>query len=155
MTFIGIDIGSTSTKAAVLDEGGALVYSCVRPTGWSSLNAAEEIASVLTKVGFDLENSPCAATGYGRFNVPYARKTVTEITCHAKGGALLFGMEPLTIIDIGGQDTKIIHVSGGKVLDFIMNDKCSAGTGRFLEIMANSLSVSPENLLNSRGSDLA
>ena len=79
-------------------------------------------------------------------NVPYADKTVTEITCHGRGSAYLFGDDPCVVIDIGGQDTKIIAVDGGVVQDFLMNDKCSAGTGRFLEVMANTLAISPGQL---------
>ena len=83
--------------------------------------------------------------GYGRISVPYANKIVTEITCHAKGVDFLFPKD-LTIIDIGGQDTKVIVSQKGKVLDFIINDKCSAGTGKFLEIMANRLGLSLEEI---------
>ena len=83
--------------------------------------------------------------GYGRVAVPYANKVVTEITCHARGAAALFG-EDGTVIDIGGQDTKAIGLAGGKVRKFVMNDKCSAGTGRFLEIMADRLGVSRAEL---------
>ena len=85
--------------------------------------------------------------------MPYAGKSVTEITCHARGACFLHGRDDLLVIDIGGQDTKVIGVSGGAVQDFLMNDKCSAGTGRFLEIMANRLSMRPEELcaLAARG----
>ena len=85
--------------------------------------------------------------------MPYAGKSVTEITCHARGACFLHGRDDLLVIDIGGQDTKVIGVSGGAVQDFLMNDKCSAGTGRFLEIMANRLGMRPEELcaLAARG----
>ena len=141
-----MDIGSTCAKLAVLEEGRELVFHTVMPTGWSSRDTAQAIQAQLEERGWSPERFPCAATGYGRLNVPYAGKTVTEITCHAKGSAFLFGEEPCTVIDIGGQDTKIIAVSGGVVRDFLMNDKCSAGTGRFLEIMANTLCVDPAQL---------
>lgn len=144
MYSIGVDIGSTSAKLAVLEDGRELAYSAVLPTGWSSGEAAQAILSQLEERGYS--GAPCVATGYGRLNVPYAQRTVTEITCHAKGSRFLFGAEPCTVIDIGGQDTKIIAVSGGAVQDFLMNDKCSAGTGRFLEVMANTLCVSPAQL---------
>ena len=85
------------------------------------------------------------ATGYGRVSVPYADTTVTEISCHGRGVLCLFGRD-CTVIDIGGQDTKIISLKNGKVLDFRMNDKCAAGTGRFLEVMANTLGVTLPNL---------
>lgn len=144
MYSVGVDIGSTSAKLAVLENGRELVYYAVMPTGWSSGEAAQEILRQLEERGYD--GSSCVATGYGRLNVPYAQKTVTEITCHARGSCFLFGGSPCTVIDIGGQDTKIIAVSGGTVQDFLMNDKCSAGTGRFLEVMANTLGVSPAQL---------
>jgi len=80
----------------------------------------------------------CTATGYGRVSVDYADKVITEITCHGKGGWALFGQNG-TIVDIGGQDTKIIHIQDGQVTDFLMNDKCAAGTGKFIEVMANRL----------------
>ena len=85
------------------------------------------------------------STGYGRIAVPYATKTVTEITCHGRGAQYLFGAEG-TVIDVGGQDTKIIQLSGGKVKKFVMNDKCSAGTGKFLEVMADRMGVSQQRL---------
>lgn len=144
---IGIDIGSTSAKAVVVDEGGKLVFKCIRPTGWSSGEAADGLCAELVSAGFDPRGIVCVATGYGRLNVPYADEMVTEITCHAKGAAYLFGKGPLTVIDIGGQDTKTISAADGKVSDFTMNDKCSAGTGRFLEIMANSMGLSPGALI--------
>ena len=85
------------------------------------------------------------ATGYGRVAVPYADKVVTEITCHGIGATRLFGQAG-TVIDVGGQDTKVIQLKGGRVVKFAMNDKCAAGTGRFLEIMADRLGVSQEEL---------
>lgn len=146
MYAIGVDIGSTSAKVAVLNEQKELVHKLVMPTGWSSTETAERIRTELAALGVDLNEAACVATGYGRLNVPYADKTVTEITCHGKGATYLFGSKPFTVIDIGGQDTKIIQMDGGMVQDFIMNDKCSAGTGRFLEIMANTLCVSLEDM---------
>ena len=144
--YVGIDIGSTSAKTTVLDENGQVVSHEVRPTGWSSVDTAEAIRADLETRGITTENSFIVATGYGRVSVPYANHTVTEITCHGQGAAALFGLDSMTIIDIGGQDTKIICLRDGMVQDFMMNDKCSAGTGRFLEVMANSLSVTPDDL---------
>lgn len=95
--------------------------------------------------GIKEEDMKVVATGYGRVSVPYADKTVTEITCHGKGAAYLIG-EDCTVVDIGGQDTKVITVENGMIVDFLMNDKCSAGTGRFLEIMANILGVDIDGL---------
>lgn len=143
---IGIDIGSTCAKVAVLDESKTVVFRLVQPTGWSSVDTAECLRKALCEVGFDPAVHPVVATGYGRISVPYAKKAITEITCHARGACRLFGLEDLTVIDIGGQDTKIIAVKDGMVQDFLMNDKCSAGTGRFLEVMANTLGLRPDEL---------
>ena len=143
---IGIDVGSTSTKAAVLDQNHTIVLLYVCPTGWSSVDTAVKVKEYLLKKGFNADHIPCVATGYGRISVPFADEVVTEITCHARGAMLLFGSCDMTVIDIGGQDTKIIRIENGRVADFIMNDKCSAGTGRFLEVMANVLGLRPEEL---------
>ena len=144
--FIGIDIGSTCTKTVVLDEQKQLVKSLLLPTGWSSVDTAETVKKTLAAEGFHIESCPVVATGYGRVSVPYADKTITEISCHAKGAMYLQNSENLLVIDIGGQDTKIICVENGLVKDFVMNDKCSAGTGRFLEVMANSMALRPDEL---------
>lgn len=139
--FIGVDIGSTSTKVAVLNAQEQLVFQHVRPTGWSSVDTASGIRQELADQGIDVEKELVVATGYGRIAVPYANKTVTEITCHGRGAAWLFGPGSYHVVDIGGQDTKVILLQDGVVKDFIMNDKCSAGTGRFLEIMASTMGV--------------
>lgn len=147
MVGIGIDIGSTATKLAVLDEDGELAYVDVMPTGFSSVEAAERAREVLLAEGFDV-GAPevrTVATGYGRVSVPYAQKIVTEITCHGLGAARLFGADGV-VIDVGGQDTKVIRLKGGRVVKFIMNDKCTAGTGRFLEVMSDKLGVSQQEL---------
>ena len=138
---IGIDIGSTCAKTAVLAADGSFALLSARPTGWSSVDTAETIRAELEAAHFSPEAYPCVATGYGRVAVPYAGKSVTEITCHARGACFLHGRDDLLVIDIGGQDTKVIGVSGGAVQDFLMNDKCSAGTGRFLEMMARTLEL--------------
>ena len=141
MHYIGIDIGSTASKVSVLDDE-ELKLNFVMPTGWSSVETSNIIRKRLEKEGIDIEKARIVATGYGRVSVPYAHKTVTEITCHGKGAYFLTGSHMTTVIDIGGQDTKVITVEEGKVTSFIMNDKCAAGTGRFLELMANTLGVS-------------
>ncbi|MCR5576571.1 MAG: acyl-CoA dehydratase activase [Oscillospiraceae bacterium] len=143
---IGIDIGSTCAKTVVMDETGGIVRRMLQPTGWSSVDTAEAIRAELFREGVSMEDSRCVATGYGRVSVPYADRCVTEITCHGRGACRIFGTDELLIIDIGGQDTKLIAVEDGMVKDFVMNDKCSAGTGRFLEIMANTLSLRPAEL---------
>ena len=134
--FVGIDIGSTASKVAVLCDG-ALADTFVLPTGWNGRETARQIYGLLQQKGY-AENMRCVATGYGRVSVDYADKVITEITCHGKGGWALFGQNG-TILDIGGQDTKVIHIRDGQVTDFLMNDKCAAGTGKFIEVMANRL----------------
>ena len=140
MHYVGIDIGSTAAKITVFKEND-LVSNFTMPTGWSSIETSKTIEEKLLSMGVNMDKSKIVATGYGRISVPYADKTITEITCHGMGTEYLLG-ETCTIIDIGGQDTKIISLNNGKVTDFTMNDKCSAGTGKFLELMANTLGVS-------------
>ena len=146
MHYIGIDIGSTCAKLAVLNEQRELILRSVQPTGWSSVDTAESIRRKLAAEGIDVEQSRCVATGYGRISVPYADKMVTEITCHARGAMWIYRVNDIVVIDIGGQDTKIIRVEDGRVKDFVMNDKCSAGTGRFLEVMANTMALRPDEV---------
>lgn len=143
MYSVGIDIGSTAAKAAVVDEGAALLRTIVIPTGYSSVDAAERLHAALVDAGFDptARRVRCTATGYGRIAVPFADAVVTEITCHGAGAARLFGPDGV-VLDIGGQDTKVIRLRGGRVVKFVMNDKCAAGTGRFLEVMADRMGVS-------------
>ena len=143
---IGIDIGSTCAKTIVMDEKKNIIHRLLQPTGWSSIDTAGTIREKLTELGVDWDNAAVVATGYGRIAVPYADKCVTEITCHGRGASHIFGSDDLTVIDIGGQDTKLICVEDSMVKDFVMNDKCSAGTGRFLEVMANTLGVAPGDL---------
>ena len=154
MHYIGIDIGSTSAKTiAFSDASSEIIYKSVMPTGWSSVETAKTIEGLLLQQGIAISDSKIVTTGYGRVSVPYANKMITEISCHAKGTVWLFPQD-CTVIDIGGQDTKVITIKKGQVSDFLMNDKCSAGTGRFLEIMSNSLNVTLEEMfeLASNGS---
>ncbi len=146
MHYIGIDIGSTASKAVILDENKEKVlHEKIMPSGWNSKETGEEIKSWIKSLGYGEDDVKITATGYGRISVPYADKTVTEITCHAKGAHFL-NPEDMTVVDIGGQDTKVILVQNSNVMDFIMNDKCSAGTGKFLEVMANRLGLSLEEM---------
>lgn len=140
---IGIDIGSTCAKAVVMDSNNDIVDRRLLPTGWSSVDTAHNLEEQLSAY---IRDASVVATGYGRVCVPYADRKVTEITCHGKGAAWLYGGTAATVIDIGGQDTKIIRLENNQVTDFLMNDKCSAGTGRFLEVMAATLGVDPETL---------
>ena len=144
MIYIGIDIGSTASKVAVM---GDKEMKFVLPTGWSSKETILIIKEKLLENGIDVtsEDVKVVATGYGRVAVDFADHAITEITCHARGGREMAG-DDCTIIDVGGQDTKVIVVQNGMVVDFLMNDKCSAGTGKFLEIMANRLGVTLQEL---------
>lgn len=144
MVYVGIDIGSTASKVVVR---GDKEMEFVTPTGWSSKETARLIRKELEGQGIDVDSDDVVvgATGYGRVAVDFADNVVTEITCHGKGGYEMTGRD-CTIIDIGGQDTKIIKIESGIVTDFLMNDKCSAGTGKFVEIMANRLGVDIDNL---------
>ena len=141
---VGIDIGSSAAKVAVIKDG-QVVETMLKDTGFSSRKIADEIYSELEAMGITKENAKYVATGYGRISVPYADDVVTEITCHGKGAHFLFG-ENGTVIDIGGQDTKGISLKNGRVMKFIMNDKCSAGTGKFLEVMTNRLGLTQDEL---------
>ncbi|HIW21321.1 MAG TPA: CoA activase [Candidatus Dorea intestinavium] len=144
MFYVGIDIGSTASKVVVR---GDLEEKFVVPTGWSSKETAEAIREHLLEENIDVraDNVKVVATGYGRIAVDYADHIITEITCHGRGGKELAG-DSCGIIDVGGQDTKCIILEQGLVSDFIMNDKCSAGTGKFLEVMANRLGIGLDEL---------
>lgn len=146
MYYIGIDIGSTCAKTAVIDGNGELYKLFVIPTGWSSFQALTSIENELEIEGIEIKDAHTIATGYGRKAVAFADKAITEITCHAKGSQYLFGDGAINVIDVGGQDTKVISASDGKVEEFYMNDKCSAGTGKFVEVMANRLNLPVEDL---------
>ena len=144
MPLAGLDIGSTMTKAVITEAEGKVLGSVIGPTGAEHRHLALQVmAEALDKAGLVLEALDfIVATGYGRINVPFADKQITEITCHARGIRALFPTVR-TVIDIGGQDSKGIKLdAGGKVINFVMNDKCAAGTGRFLEVIADTLGVS-------------
>ncbi|MDO8684634.1 MAG: acyl-CoA dehydratase activase [Armatimonadota bacterium] len=146
--FAGIDIGSLTADAVIMANGERVIAYAILPTGANSAVAAERAYDqVLNDLGVTREEiAAVGATGYGRVSVPFADRVVTEITCHAVGARWLFP-EAVTIIDIGGQDSKVIRLGAdGRVEDFVMNDKCAAGTGRFLEVMAKSLETSVEAL---------
>ncbi len=142
MIAAGIDVGSISAKAVLLKDG-ELAGCSVILTGYNARNAGKAVFEGLLQ---ELGIAPSAvdrivATGYGRNSVDFAHKAVTEITCHAKG-AYFLNPAIRSIIDIGGQDSKFIALNeAGGVRDFGMNDKCAAGTGRFLEVMARALEV--------------
>ncbi len=140
MRVAGIDIGSVAAKCLILEAGsGAVPGRAVPPTGWNSREAGETaLARACAEAGIAPEAlSAVVGTGYGRVSLPFATKTVTEISCHARGAAHLFPATGI-ILEFGGQDSKVISLdpaasggrSGNLVRDFIMNDKCAAGTGR-------------------------
>ncbi|AEH51514.1 acyl-CoA dehydratase activase [Pseudothermotoga thermarum] len=144
--YVGIDSGSTTTKIAVLDENKNLLYKEVVKTGAYPVKVATMLfEKVLSKLKISREEAFVVATGYGRSLLDFADLQVTEITCHAKGVREIFP-NVKTIIDIGGQDSKVIKLEDGQVKDFVMNDKCAAGTGRFLEVMAHTLEVPIEKI---------
>jgi len=140
--FAGIDIGSTMSKAAIVDSYTRLLCYVVGPTGAEHRRRANRVMEdVLAKSGISLDEvAYIISTGYGRVNVPFADKQITELTCHARGVSALFP-EARTAIDIGGQDAKVLKIKNGKLVDFLTNDKCAAGTGRFLEVAAETLGL--------------
>ncbi|MBE0569087.1 MAG: 2-hydroxyglutaryl-CoA dehydratase [Deltaproteobacteria bacterium] len=148
MLFAGIDVGSLSTDVVLLDAGRRIAGSAIVATGASIRRAAREaLDAALSAAGASAGDIVfTVATGYGRDRVESAEQRITEITCHAKGALHLFP-GTLTVLDIGGQDSKVIRLGhDGKVADFAMNDKCAAGTGRFLEVMARTLEMDLEQL---------
>jgi predicted CoA-substrate-specific enzyme activase len=142
MIFGGVDIGSLSADAVIMADGRIIAYS-VLPTGGDSTGSAyHAMEAALEKTSFMLEEiAYTVSTGYGRVNVPFARENVTEISCHALGAHWLVP-STRTILDMGGQDCKAIRCDEqGRVVDFAMNEKCAAGTGRYLEIIADVLEM--------------
>ncbi|MCP5003424.1 MAG: hypothetical protein GY941_05650 [Planctomycetes bacterium] len=157
MLTLGIDIGSLSTDAVLMNDKKEIVSYEVIATGASSKKACDKIYNQILQVTkLDAKDiGYIVATGYGRIKVPFADEVVTEITCHAKGANYCFP-GARTVIDIGGQDSKAIKLDAkGNVLDFSMNDKCAAGTGRFLEVMARTLEIDLDDMgeLSLKGTD--
>lgn len=147
MYFAGVDIGSTMTKVALIDESSHLISAVKGPTGPEHRQLANEVMrQALEKVSLQIDDISCiVATGYGRVNVPFADRQITELSCHARG---VFSIFPnvRTAIDIGGQDAKCMKIDNGRLISFVMNDKCAAGTGRFLEVTAATLGVKLEDM---------
>ncbi len=139
----GVDVGSVSTQAVVALDGKPYCYSNMRTGSDSPESANNAMKWALEGTGLTLDNiHATVGTGYGRVNVPFATKAITEIACHARGGNYMYGPSVRTILDIGGQDCKAIHCDNrGKVSAFLMNDKCAAGTGRGMEVFADLLGV--------------
>ncbi|MBF0225268.1 MAG: 2-hydroxyglutaryl-CoA dehydratase [Desulfobacterales bacterium] len=148
MYYLGIDIGSLSCDAVLIDDTKKIVASSVVPTGAKNIEAIKRATHEVIEISGILESDIKASvsTGYGRERVSNRIAAITEITCHAKGIKEVFGKIDV-LIDIGGQDSKSIRIdSNGRVIDFAMNDKCAAGTGRFLEAMARALQVDIDEL---------
>ncbi|UCH23001.1 MAG: benzoyl-CoA reductase, bzd-type, subunit Q [Deltaproteobacteria bacterium] len=146
---VGIDVGSVSSQAVVVADGQIYAYSNMR-TGFDSTNSARNALKYALEATDGLPEDRmdfCIGTGYGRVNVPFADRTITEVACHARGANFIYGPEVRTVLDVGGQDIKAIQCDEkGKVSSFLMNDKCAAGTGRGMEVFADLLGVPVDNV---------
>ena len=140
----GIDVGSVSSQAVLVVDGELYGFNSMRTGNNSPDSATNALAGVMDKCGMKLEDIHyVVGTGYGRVNVPFAHKAITEIACHARGANYMGGNGVRTILDMGGQDCKAIHCDEkGKVTNFLMNDKCAAGTGRGMEVIADLMQIS-------------
>ena len=141
---VGIDVGSVSSQAAIMADGKIFAYANMR-TGSDSPNSARNALNFALEATDMPEDRMdyCIGTGYGRVNVPFADRSITEIACHARGANFIYGPEVRTVLDVGGQDIKAIQCDEkGKVTNFLMNDKCAAGTGRGMEVLSDLLGVS-------------
>ena len=147
MPVAGVDVGSVAAKAVIFDpQSRSLLGKAVLPTGWNAREAGEKALAAACADAGGIAASRIVGTGYGRISLPFADKVVTEITCHARGAVHLFPGTGV-VLDIGGQDSKVIAIApDGSVTNFVMNDKCAAGTGRFLDVMARVLEVKVEDL---------
>ena len=145
--FAGIDLGSTMTKIVIIDDDGQVLAYVVHHTGAEHRHLANRVMEEgLAKASLSIDDITfVVATGYGRINVPFADRQVTELSCHARGISSFFPNVHLAI-DIGGQDAKGLKIREGKLFDFVMSDKCAAGTGRFLEVIAAALGLKVEDL---------
>ncbi|MHB0978966.1 MAG: benzoyl-CoA reductase, bzd-type, subunit Q [Thermoleophilia bacterium] len=144
----GIDVGSVSSQAVILVDGKLYAYNSTR-TGFNSPESAmKALNGAMAGTGLAMTDIRyLVGTGYGRVNVPFANRAITEIACHARGANAMVGPSVRTILDMGGQDCKVIRCDEkGKVQNFIMNDKCAAGTGRGMEVIADALSVPIEDI---------
>ncbi|NQS99119.1 MAG: benzoyl-CoA reductase, bzd-type, subunit Q [candidate division Zixibacteria bacterium] len=144
----GVDVGSVSSQTVIMVNGELYAFSNAR-TGSDSPDSARHVMNwALEDTGMTLNDIHyIVGTGYGRVNVPFANRAITEIACHARGGNFMYGPTVRTILDMGGQDCKAIRCDArGKVTNFLMNDKCAAGTGRGMEVFADLLSVSVEDV---------
>lgn len=144
----GVDVGSTQTKATIINEAGEIVCRSLTDTGSNVVLAAENAFHMALEAGNlrEEEVEYVVGTGYGRYRVTFGNTQVTEISCHARGAVHMFP-RTRTVLDMGGQDTKAIRIgSSGEILDFCMNDKCAAGTGRFLGAASSALDLPIDEL---------
>src|SRR6266498_5026438 len=142
----GVDVGSTQTKAVIIDEAGEIVGRALIDTGANVIAAAENAFALAADSLDEREVEYVIGTGYGRYRVTFGNAQVTEISCHGRGAVHMFP-GTRTVVDMGGQDTKAIRVSPrGEILDFCMNDKCAAGTGRFLGAASTALEIPLDQL---------
>jgi bzd-type benzoyl-CoA reductase Q subunit len=140
----GVDVGSVSSQAVIMADGKLFAYANTR-SGYNSRESATTVMNIALEAVPDMKLEDIhytVGTGYGRVRVPFATRAITEIACHARGANYMYGPTVRTIMDMGGQDLKAISCDErGKVLNFIMNEKCAAGTGRGMEVMADLLKV--------------
>ena len=152
MPVAGVDVGSVAAKAVIFDpQSRSLLGKAVLPTGWNAHEAGEKALAAACADAGGIAASRIVGTGYGRISLPFADKVVTEITCHARGAVHLFPGTGV-VLDIGGQDSKVISTApDGSVQDFLMNDKCAAGTGRFLQVLSGILGMELAELGEAAG----
>lgn len=144
----GVDVGSVSSKAAVMVNGEAYSWGITRTGSNSPESASKALNLALEDTKLKISDLKyVVGTGYGRVNVPMANKAITEIACHAKGANFIWGPSVRTVLDVGGQDIKVIRSDEtGRVVSFLMNDKCAAGTGRGMEVFADLLKIPIEDI---------
>ena len=144
----GVDVGSVGSKAVVMADGELYAWSVMRTGSNSSDSAKKALGWAMEGTGLELKDfNYIVGTGYGRVNVPMANRAITEIACHAKGANYIWGPSVKTVLDVGGQDVKAIRCDEkGKVVSFLMNDKCAAGTGRGMEVIADLLKIPIEDV---------
>jgi bzd-type benzoyl-CoA reductase Q subunit len=144
----GVDVGSVGSKAVIMLDGEIYAWSVMRTGSNSSDSAKKALGWAMEDTGLTLDDFHyIVGTGYGRVNVPMANRAITEIACHAKGANYIWGPTVRTVLDVGGQDVKAIKVDqNGKVVSFLMNDKCAAGTGRGMEVIADLLKIPIEDV---------
>lgn len=147
MYTMGVDIGSTASKGVILKDGKDIIASSTISVGTGTSGPDRVVSNIFEKSQLSKNDiKRVVVTGYGRMNFNYADKQISELSCHAKGAYSIFP-DARTIIDIGGQDAKVLKLnSKGRLVNFVMNDKCAAGTGRFLDVMANVLEVKTSEL---------